>query len=251
MELGISSAVTAARSGPRTASSTACCACRASVAVACMARSIRVSGLARLHPVGLVNIPAAVLATLLGLDNTLVDAEVPVHVDSLGSAARIIGSEATATLCARRAKIIVHEGQQVRTELLQRCGRKSDIVRDVTQRVADTEGRGLDGSNNAGQALDIQALWDLRHGWWRNGLARRTLWENACFLQHLHQGQRVGSASRRSRSIAHVAHIRGRRETTGKTGSSKQVLKLRRHLRGLWLWWGSMLGLLLGRIRRV
>ena len=64
----------------------------------------------------LVDIPAAVLAALLGVGHALVHAEVPVHVGRLLAAAVLGGLEAAAALGARRAEVFVEAGEEVWAE---------------------------------------------------------------------------------------------------------------------------------------
>ena len=64
----------------------------------------------------LVDIPAAVLAALLGVGHALVHAEVPVHVGRLLAAAVLGGLEAAAALGAGRAEVFVEAGEEVWAE---------------------------------------------------------------------------------------------------------------------------------------
>lgn len=63
-----------------------------------------------------VDIPAAVLAALLGVGHALVDAEVPVHVDRLLAAAFFGRLEAPAALRAGRAEVLVELGGEMGAE---------------------------------------------------------------------------------------------------------------------------------------
>lgn len=72
--------------------------------------TVQVDRLDRAHPVGLVDIPAAVLAALLSLDHALMHAEVPVHVCRLLLLAFLVGKEAAAALGTRGAERLVEGG---------------------------------------------------------------------------------------------------------------------------------------------
>jgi hypothetical protein len=63
-----------------------------------------------------VDIPAPVLAALLGVGHALVHAEVPVHVGRLLAAALLVGLEAATTLGTRRAEVFVELGDHVRAK---------------------------------------------------------------------------------------------------------------------------------------
>ena len=79
----------------------------------------------------LVDIPAAVLAALLSVGHTLVDAKVPVHVGCLLAAAVLGRLEAAAALRAGRAEVFVQLGGKMRPEAWGMVSRVVIKVRDM------------------------------------------------------------------------------------------------------------------------
>lgn len=91
----------------------------------------------RLRYVGtyqLIDEPTSMLASLLRLNHTLVHLEVPVHVSSLLLLSLLIGPEATSTLGARNAKILIkrHNQMWARTIYVSNCIRTDRLDRRLT-----------------------------------------------------------------------------------------------------------------------
>jgi hypothetical protein len=63
-----------------------------------------------------VDIPAPVLAALLGVGHALVHAKVPIHVRRLLAAALLVGLEAPTALGTRRPEVFVKLRNHVRAE---------------------------------------------------------------------------------------------------------------------------------------